>query len=191
MNNNLKKEFSKSDVERMRNLVKKDYTASTKLQTGYKKQYVKHKEGDIWEENGRKWTIKNGLKQNITKLDKAKEATKVPLACPKCKKALSYYLSKETYKKNKMCFDCFINYVGELKKNGLYDQFIVAQRKGNTKFFIKVLEEQIKEIQESKPIDFVTEAGDIESWSNNSSSEKLQLTKELQEYVTFLKSKLD
>ena len=37
MNNQLKKEFKKADVERMRNLIKKDYTAGTKSQTGYKK----------------------------------------------------------------------------------------------------------------------------------------------------------
>ena len=62
--NMLKKEFKHSDVERLRNLVKKDYTAKTKLQTGYQKKLNKYKEGDIWEESGKKWTIKNGIKQN-------------------------------------------------------------------------------------------------------------------------------
>ena len=70
--NVLKKEFKKSDVERIRNLVKKDYSGSTKSQSGYKKSFKKYQEGDIWEENGKQWTIKNGIKQNITKLDKFK-----------------------------------------------------------------------------------------------------------------------
>jgi hypothetical protein len=52
--------------------------------TGYTKAKEFHDEGDIWEEDGRTWTIKNGLKQNITKLDKAKEGIVLPLFCPTC-----------------------------------------------------------------------------------------------------------
>ena len=47
MNDNvLKKEFKRSDVERVRNLVKKDFTSKTKSQTGYKKSSKRYKEGD-------------------------------------------------------------------------------------------------------------------------------------------------
>ena len=42
-------------------------TISTQI--GYTKEYVEHKEGDVWEENGKQWTIKNGIKQTVTKLD--------------------------------------------------------------------------------------------------------------------------
>ena len=35
----LKKEFKESDVQRIRNLVKKDFKAKTKVGTGYKKAY--------------------------------------------------------------------------------------------------------------------------------------------------------
>ena len=71
----LKKEFKHSDVQRVRNIVNKDFTSKTKLQTGYKKAYEHHVEGDVWEDKGKKWTIKNGLKQNITKLDEVKKFT--------------------------------------------------------------------------------------------------------------------
>ena len=63
----LKKEFKQSDVQRVRNIVNKDFTAKTKSQTGYQKKFTRHTEGDVWEENGKSWTIKNGIKQNITK----------------------------------------------------------------------------------------------------------------------------
>ena len=63
----LKKEFKHSDVQRVRNIVKKDFTAKTKLQSGYSKAHRSYKEGDIWEESGKTWTIKNGIKQNVTK----------------------------------------------------------------------------------------------------------------------------
>ena len=74
----LKKEFKQSDVQRVRNLVNKDFTSKTKIQSGYAKTSKRYKEGDIWEEQGKKWTIKNGIKQNVTKLDKAKKAVRIP-----------------------------------------------------------------------------------------------------------------
>ena len=80
----LKKDFKSKDVERVRNLVKKDFSAKTTTGVGYEKQYEIHNEGDVWEESGRTWTIKDGIKQNITKLDAAKKAMQMPLKCPKC-----------------------------------------------------------------------------------------------------------
>ena len=44
----LKKEFKQSDVERARNLVKKDFTSKTKDQIGYQKKYVHRGEGDVF-----------------------------------------------------------------------------------------------------------------------------------------------
>ncbi len=69
----LKKEFKHNDVNRLRNLVQGKYGDRTTMGTGYTKAKEFHDEGDVWEEDGRSWTIKNGVKQNITKLDKAKE----------------------------------------------------------------------------------------------------------------------
>ena len=72
----LKKEFKRKDVERMRNLIKGKANDSTELQVGYTPKKEDYKEGDIWEEGGKKWTIKDGIKQTYTKLDKIrKEAT--------------------------------------------------------------------------------------------------------------------
>ena len=68
----LKKEFKKQDVERIRNLVQGKYGEKTRSSVGFSKKEEFHQEGDIWEADGRVWTIKNGIKQNITKLDKAK-----------------------------------------------------------------------------------------------------------------------
>ena len=80
----LKKEFKQRDVERLRNLVKGKYGERTTVGIGYSKPKEFHNEGDVWEENGRQWTIKNGIKQNITKLDKAKKLVVMPLFCPCC-----------------------------------------------------------------------------------------------------------
>ena len=186
----LKKEFKRSDVERIRNLVKKDFTSSTKQQSGYKKSSKRHKEGEIWEESGKTWTIKNGVKQNVTKLDAAKKAVQIPLTCPKCGGSMSYHLSKKIYKINKMCFDCFIDYEAELRKNGVYEEYLMHARKGNLKYFIRELEDQFKEALETDDT-FVTEQGDIEDWNVNKTAVKKQMTEKFQEYISYLKSKVD
>lgn len=61
----LNKEFQKKDVQRLRNLVQGKYGDKTTVGVGYSKKYINHEEGDVWEENGRQWTIKNGIKQNV------------------------------------------------------------------------------------------------------------------------------
>ena len=84
----LKKQFIKKDVQRLRNIVQGKYGEKTRSSVGFSKSQEFYKEGDIWEVDGRTWTIKNGIKQNITKLDKAKKIHVVPLLCPKCKKIM-------------------------------------------------------------------------------------------------------
>ena len=112
----LKKEFKKSDVERVRNLVNKDFTAGTKQQSGYKKTIKKYAEGDIWEDGGRQWTIKNGIKQNITKLDSAKKALRIPLRCPNCGGPMKHHLAKKMYKVHGFCFyPCTVEMEANLK----------------------------------------------------------------------------
>ena len=49
----LNKEFKKTDVNRMRNLITGKTGASTGTQIGYNKKIEDHKEGDVWKE-GRK-----------------------------------------------------------------------------------------------------------------------------------------
>jgi hypothetical protein len=186
----LKKEFKSKDVNRARNLVNKDFSAKTVDGVGYSKAQVAYKEGDIWEESGRTWTIKNGLKQNITKLDSAKKALQVPLACPKCGGSMNYYLSQKMYKIHKMCFDCVIDYEAELRKAGLYASYEKNMMQGSLKAFARDVEQWVLESLEATST-FVTEQGDIEDWNNNDSKFKEQLTNNLQEYLKHLRSHIE
>jgi hypothetical protein len=185
----LKKEFKHSDVERIRNLVKKDFTSKTKAQSGYTRIVEKHSEGEIWEEGGKQWTVKDGLKQNITKLDAAKKAVQIPLTCPKCSGSMSYFLSKQIYKINKMCFDCFIGWEAEMRRTGVYEEYLLHARKGNLTLWIKELEQQFADTIDSDDT-FVTEQGDIESLNVDKTLEKKRMTEKFEEYITYLKSKL-
>ena len=93
--NVLKKEFKKADVTRMRNLVKGKNGERTKEGVGFTKKQEFYSEGDVWEADGRNWTIRDGIRQNITKLDAAKKAHVMPLLCPKCTKVMKKKLDKQ------------------------------------------------------------------------------------------------
>lgn len=184
--NVLKKEFKESDVNRVRNLVNKDFTAKTKLQTGYQRKYEKHVEGDIWDESGKTWTIKNGIKQNVTKLDSAKQAMKIPLACPKCGGSMKHHLAKKMYKIHGFCFDCTLEYEATLRKAGLYKKYEANMINGNMDAFGKDLEAWVGEYVEYNPT-FVTEQGDIEDWNSNNTQQNIKVMNNLKEFLTVLK----
>ena len=187
----LKKEFTSKDVNRARNLVNKDFSAKTVDGIGYSKAQVAYKEGDIWEESGRTWTIKNGLRQNITKLDAAKKALQVPLTCPKCGGPMKHHLAKKMYKIHGFCFDpCTVEYEAELRKVGLYESYEKNMMQGSMKAFARDVEQWVLEGLESVNT-FVTEQGDVEDWDNNNSKFKQQITTNLQEYLKHLKSHID
>jgi hypothetical protein len=183
----LKKEFKPSDVQRIRNLVNKDFTSKTKYQSGYTTKSSRHKEGDIWEENGKTWTIKNGLKQNITKLDKAKELAKIPFACPKCKQAMKHRFDKKTYKIHGFCFDCTINYEAQLRKAGLYEKYEASMINGSIDAFAKDLTAWVNDYVSYKPT-YVTEHGDVEDWNSNSSIQNNKVLESLKEFLDVLQN---
>jgi len=186
----LKKEFKSKDINRARNLIKKDFSAKTTAGTGYEKAYVSYKEGDIWEEGGRHWTIKNGIRQNITKLDAAKKALQVPLACPKCKGSMNYHLSQKMYKIHKMCFDCVIDYEAELRKAGLYEAYEKNMMQGSMKAFAKDIEQWVLDTLSATDT-FVTEQGDVEDWNSTNDKFKQQLNTNLQQYLEHLRTHMD
>ena len=183
----LKKEFKKQDVARVRNLVNKDYTSATKQQLGYSKTQKRYKEGDVWEENGKKWTIKNNLKQNITKLDAAKKALRLPLRCPNCGGPMKHHLAKKMYKIHGYCFDpCTVEMEAKLRKAGLYEQYEKRMLQGNMKVFIKDIEEWAEGLVTGKVESFVTEQGDVENWSTSTAKQK-EIVKSVKEYTEQLK----
>lgn len=185
----LKKDFKESDVQRVRNLVNKDFTGKTKQQVGYQKKYVKYTEGDIWEEYGKTWTIKNNVKQNITKLDRAKKAIRIPLACPKCKGSMKHHLAKKMYKIHGFCFDCTVEYEAKLREAGLYEAYEKKLMQGNIKSFLNEIEDYTLALMDNES-SYVTEQGDVEDWKGNTTGQKKKLLKNLQTYVDIVSKHL-
>lgn len=183
----LQKDFKSSDVNRMRNLISKNYGDKTVVQVGYVKSKEEHKEGDIWEENGKKWTIKNGVKQSLTRFDELKKALFLPLTCPSCGKPIKEStLNKKMYSIHKKCANCVIEYETKLKVEGKYDEYQKSMIIDGVKSHIKDLEEILLDINlNGMDESIVTESGDVENWVGGDMKEKV--SKELQDYIIKLK----
>jgi len=180
----LKKEFKHRDVERLRNLVQGKYGEKTTMGTGYTKAKEFHSEGDIWEEDSRTWTIKNGIKQNITKLDSAKQGVIVPLFCPKCSTAMKPHRDKQWFVINGHCFNCQVDYEFQLRKEGKFEEMQQQVTNDHVDGVTKDFEIWFDEMINTKE-SFVTEAGDVEKWDG---SGKEQLLKQKQEALEYLQS---
>lgn len=182
------KDFKGRDVQRMRNIITKDYTAKTATQVGYTAYYIEHKEGDIWEEQGKKWTIKNGLKQTVTRFDELKKLISMPLVCPKCNVSMNKgKIDKYMYSIHKMCSDCVIKHETELKRDGKFEDYQKNIIKQGVESHIKEMEDVLLELMlQSNDESFVTEAGDIEIWKGKG-IDKNQISQDIQEYIQKLK----
>ena len=186
--NALIKEFKSRDIQRLRNLVSKDFQAKSGVQIGYTKAQEDHQEGDIWEEDGRKWTIKNGIKQTINKLDAIKKLVVMPLTCPNCSKPMiKGRVDKYMYTIHRKCFDCVIEYETKLKAEGKFEEYQRNIKKQSINIHIKELENLIFELSMTTSEEsFVTEAGDVETWNVNE-THKNQLIEGIKEYIQKLK----
>jgi len=184
----LKKEFQEKDVQRLRNLVQGKQGEKTRSSVGFSKADEFHDEGDIWEVDGRTWTIKDGIKQNITKLDKAKKAHTLPLFCPKCKKVMKNRHDKTYYNIHKICFNCVIDYEHELKKQGKWEEYQLNIKNNELDNRIDEFKLWIKEKLEESNNSFISEDGDMEKWVGKINEDKVeQYVKEVEEYLTSLK----
>jgi len=160
----LKKDFQERDVQRLRNLIQGKYGEKTRSSVGFTNKQEFYNEGDIWESDGRTWTIKEGIKQNITKLDKAKKAHVMPLLCPKCKKVMKNRNDKPFYNIHKMCFNCVIDFEHELKKTGKWEEYERNIKNDEIDNRIKEFKLWVKEKLEEGNEGFVSESGEVEKW---------------------------
>ena len=169
----LKKEFKRKDVDRARNLIMGKTGASSETQVGYKKKRIEYKEGDVWKENGKTWTIKDGIKQTISKLDIIKKEVFMPLCCPKCGKVMKKRLDKPNYKVHKMCFDCVIEFEHKLRINGKYEEYLNQLKLKNRLTEINEMENMFLELANQSNDGFISERGEIERWKGGIDKDKI------------------
>lgn len=176
----LNKEFKRKDVERMRNLIKGKTGESAEVQIGYTTKKVDHKEGDVWTEGGKDWTIKDGIKQTATKLDKVKKEAILPLFCPSCGGIMKKRNDVKMYNIHKKCFDCVIDMEHKLKIEGKYEEYERNTLANNAEDYTNDLELYLLEALNASNDQFVSERGEVERWKGGLDKEKV--TKELKEF---------
>jgi len=185
----LNKEFKRKDVERMRNLIGGKVGESSELQVGYTTKKEDHKEGDIWKEGGKKWTIKDGIKQTATKLDKAKKEAILPLFCPNCKSLMKKRNDTKMYNIHKMCFDCVIDMEGKLKIEGKYNEYERNTIANNAEDHLHYLETYLMEALNTSNTQYVSERGEVERWKGGINKE--EFTEEIKKSITEFKENIE
>ena len=175
----LNKEFRKTDVNRLRNLIQGKTGDSTSTQIGYNTKQEDRKEGDIWVENKKTWTIKNGIKQTISKLDKIKKEVFMPLCCPECSNVMKKRLDKPNYNIHKKCFDCVVDFEHKLKIKGEYNDYIKNLKAKNSLDIVDEMESYLLDAINTSNSGFVSEDGVVERWVGGVN--KVELTKQVKE----------
>ena len=177
----LNKEFKRRDVSRLRNLIKGKTGASTSTQIGYNTKEEDHKEGDVWKEGRKTWTIKNGIKQTVSKLDVIKKEVFMPLSCPCCNRIMKKRLDKPNYKIHKKCFDCVIDFEAKLKNKVEYEDYIKKLKVKNSLDIVNEMESYLLDAINTSNSGFVSEDGVVERWVGG--VDKVELTKQVKEAV--------
>ena len=186
----LKKEFKRKDVNRARNLLMGNTGGSTGTQIGYNKKQIEYKEGDVWEEGKKTWTIKNGIKQTVSKLDKIKKEVFMPLCCPKCNKVMKKRLDKPNYKIHKMCYDCVVDFEGKLKhKPGRYEKYLKELELKNKLSILDQTELYLLDVVNTSNDQYVSEKGELERWVGGIDSKKY--TKDIKKYAAKTREKFE
>jgi hypothetical protein len=174
--NVLKKEFKEKDVQRLRNLVTKKYGEKISTSVGFTNNiHEVYVEGDIWEIDGKKLTIKDGIKQNVTKLDKARETINFPLFCPSCKKKMKPHLDKKWFQLYQHCFDCQIDFEHKLHIEKKYEVYEKQKMLANAEAWLKEAEAEAMEIVEAfrNPLAYINSDGTTEVWTGAISKEEM------------------
>ena len=129
------------------------------------KKFTDYREGDVWNEGGKTWTIKNGVKRTVTKMDDARKKLLMPLACPECGKSMKSQLDKKFWIINQTCFDCLVWQEHEIRTMGKWEEYERAKISANAKAFLKDVKEGLQNYSEqSMDNKHVTEDGRIEKW---------------------------
>ena len=185
----LKKEFKRKDVNRARNLIMGKTNASTGTQIGYNTKQTDHKEGDVWTEGRKTWTIKNGIKQTVSKLDKLKKEVFMPLSCPCCNKIMKHRLDKPNYKIHKKCWECVLKMESKMQHGDgeEYKKYIKQLKLKNKLSILEQTENYLLDVVNTSNSGYVSEDGVIEKWVGGIN--KKEFTKEIKKHSKRTKEK--
>jgi len=129
--------------------------------------YTIHKDGDVWQEDGKTWTIKNGIKRTVSKMEETRKQIFTPLACPKCNGSMKHHLDVKMWTIHKTCFQCVIDMEHEVLKRGEWAEYERQKITANAEAFCVDMEAALQEyVQETVSKSHTSEDGAIEKWKD-------------------------
>ena len=78
-----------------------------------------------------------GGKTRESELSKVMQSVRMPMFCPKCKKAMKKKLDDKFWRMMNHCFDCQIDYENKLKIQGKFDNYAENKMLENQKSYLK------------------------------------------------------
>ena len=118
-------------ISEMRNKLssKLDRWANTLQFSMYTPEKVQRAEGDQWEEDGKRWEMKAGIKTSITSLIGAR----MPFWCPKCSISMTHKFDRKFYFLRGWCYNCNIDFEGKMRVDGTWADFEKRTMRENEK----------------------------------------------------------
>ncbi len=110
----------------------------------------------------------------------------IPLFCPKCNTLMKKELDKKVFPAYQKCFDCIVDYETQLQKEGKSEEYFNNLKNQHIQSTINSFENFMQSKIKESNANYVTEAGDVESWRGGKSKE--QLKQDLQEGLEFLEN---
>ena len=99
-----------------------------------------------------------GGKTRESELSKVMQSVRMPMFCPKCKKAMKKKLDDKFWRMMGHCFDCQIDYENQLRIKGEFDDWAQSKMLENQKAYLKDLEQSIDDFEKT---------GGKKEWFNN------------------------
>lgn len=166
------------NVRAIREMLAGEHKTQNKIRLGYGDHQVeeRHEEGDVWFEDGKQWTIKNGVKQSIRKgisFSDLYDFSKCEDDCNKNQYNITEY-DKKMSAIHGMCFDCLVKFETKLRLTGEWEEYERKKVKENALAWLREAEQEVQELKETMTkTEFVNKDGDIEKWGLDKDKETI------------------
>lgn len=104
-------------------------------------------DGETWVENGKTYIQKQGYKEQLGRL----QEIRMPWWCPKCTKPMNHRFDRKFYYLRGWCFDCNVEWEGQLRIEGKWEAFEARMIRENEKSFLRnKIQEQLDYVRTFK-----------------------------------------
>jgi len=126
--------------EKMGNFIRKADSVKISTYVPNKSATEKHEEGDVWEERGKLWTIKNGIKQTVDKM----RGAKIPYWCPECGRTMKGRADEKMWWKTGRCHVCVISEETQMRIDGTYKEYEANKIRANMMSWLRDMIETVE-----------------------------------------------